>query len=216
MLSAPNGKALEVQGLLNSRGGFAPPPTGYEPAQRTAKMRLFFSGLAVSFVLLFAAGWLRNPLFRKDQRILDSTAPAPGLRFPAQPVDPRRVALNPTLRPCLHYDNGGTMTVDFYLQLDGIKGESANSKHKDSIEVTSFNWTITQPKSAAASTSATPPSGPSSPKSVSINWSTWPRRCWPKAAHVARRRFLRRASSSCARTAKASRSSISRSSSRTC
>jgi type VI secretion system secreted protein Hcp len=45
------------------------------------------------------------------------------------------------------------MAVDFYLQLDGIKGESADSKHKDWIECTSVNWSITQPKSATASTS---------------------------------------------------------------
>jgi type VI secretion system secreted protein Hcp len=45
------------------------------------------------------------------------------------------------------------MAVDFYLQLDGIKGESADSKHTGWIEVTSVNWTITQPKSATASTS---------------------------------------------------------------
>jgi type VI secretion system secreted protein Hcp len=44
------------------------------------------------------------------------------------------------------------MAVDYYLQLDGIKGESADSKHKDWIECTCINWAITQPRSATAST----------------------------------------------------------------
>ena len=44
------------------------------------------------------------------------------------------------------------MAVDFYLQLDGIKGESADSNHKEWIECTSVHWSITQPKSATAST----------------------------------------------------------------
>jgi type VI secretion system secreted protein Hcp len=45
------------------------------------------------------------------------------------------------------------MAADFYLQLDGIKGESADSKHQGWIECTTVNWSITQPKSATASTS---------------------------------------------------------------
>jgi type VI secretion system secreted protein Hcp len=44
------------------------------------------------------------------------------------------------------------MAVDYYLQLEGIKGESADSKHADWIECTSINWNIHQPKSATAST----------------------------------------------------------------
>lgn len=44
------------------------------------------------------------------------------------------------------------MAADFYLQLDGVKGESADSKHAGWIECTSVNWSITQPKSATAST----------------------------------------------------------------
>ncbi|MEW6369493.1 MAG: type VI secretion system tube protein Hcp [Pseudomonadota bacterium] len=44
------------------------------------------------------------------------------------------------------------MATDFYLQLDGIKGESADSKHNGWIECTSVNWSVTQPKSATAST----------------------------------------------------------------
>lgn len=44
------------------------------------------------------------------------------------------------------------MAADYYLQLDGIKGESADSQHQGWIECTSVNWSITQPKSATAST----------------------------------------------------------------
>jgi type VI secretion system secreted protein Hcp len=45
------------------------------------------------------------------------------------------------------------MAADFYLQLDGIKGESADSRHVGWIECMSVNWSISQPKSATASTS---------------------------------------------------------------
>jgi type VI secretion system secreted protein Hcp len=44
------------------------------------------------------------------------------------------------------------MAADFYLQLDGIKGESTDSRHAGWIECSSVNWSITQPKSATAST----------------------------------------------------------------
>ena len=44
------------------------------------------------------------------------------------------------------------MAIDVYLQIDGIKGESADSTHKDWIEVKSVNWEVIQPKSATAST----------------------------------------------------------------
>jgi type VI secretion system secreted protein Hcp len=44
------------------------------------------------------------------------------------------------------------MAIDVYLQIDGIKGESADSSHKDWIEVKSVNWEVLQPKSATAST----------------------------------------------------------------
>jgi type VI secretion system secreted protein Hcp len=44
------------------------------------------------------------------------------------------------------------MAADYYLQLDGIKGESADSKHQGWIECTSINRNIHQPKSATAST----------------------------------------------------------------
>jgi type VI secretion system secreted protein Hcp len=44
------------------------------------------------------------------------------------------------------------MAADYYLQLDGIKGESADSKHAGWIECTAIDWNIHQPRSATAST----------------------------------------------------------------
>ena len=44
------------------------------------------------------------------------------------------------------------MAIDVYLQIDGIKGESTDDKHKDWIECTSVNWGVRQPRSATAST----------------------------------------------------------------
>ena len=40
------------------------------------------------------------------------------------------------------------MAVDFFLKLDGIKGESADAKHKDEIDIESFSWGMTQTGSA--------------------------------------------------------------------
>ncbi|MDC8759380.1 Hcp family type VI secretion system effector [Janthinobacterium fluminis] len=44
------------------------------------------------------------------------------------------------------------MAIDVYLQIDGIKGESADSAHQGWIELSSAHWGVTQPKSATAST----------------------------------------------------------------
>jgi type VI secretion system secreted protein Hcp len=44
------------------------------------------------------------------------------------------------------------MAIDVYLQIDGIKGESMDDKHRDWIECKSVKWGVTQPKSATAST----------------------------------------------------------------
>lgn len=44
------------------------------------------------------------------------------------------------------------MAIDVYLKIDGIKGESADERHKDWIECTSAVWNVIQPKSATAST----------------------------------------------------------------
>lgn len=34
--------------------------------------------------------------------------------------------------------------VDYYLKIEGIEGESADSKHKGSIDIESFSWGVTQ------------------------------------------------------------------------
>ncbi|MDN4039582.1 MULTISPECIES: type VI secretion system tube protein Hcp [unclassified Massilia] len=44
------------------------------------------------------------------------------------------------------------MAIDVYLQIDGIKGESMDDKHKDWIECTAVKWGVSQPRSATAST----------------------------------------------------------------
>jgi len=36
------------------------------------------------------------------------------------------------------------MATDYFLKLDGIKGESKDSKHKDEIDLLSFSWGATQ------------------------------------------------------------------------
>jgi len=44
------------------------------------------------------------------------------------------------------------MAIDVYLQIDGIKGESMDDRHKDWIECKSVSWGVAQPKSATSST----------------------------------------------------------------
>jgi type VI secretion system secreted protein Hcp len=44
------------------------------------------------------------------------------------------------------------MAIDVYLQIDGIKGESMDDRHKDWIECKSVAWGVVQPKSATSST----------------------------------------------------------------
>jgi len=44
------------------------------------------------------------------------------------------------------------MAIDVYLQLDGIKGESADLEHAGWIECTLVQWGMRQPRSATAST----------------------------------------------------------------
>ena len=44
--------------------------------------------------------------------------------------------------------------VDFYLRIDGIEGESADAKHKGSIELDSWGWGEQQPSSPRSSSGA--------------------------------------------------------------
>ena len=46
------------------------------------------------------------------------------------------------------------MAVDAFLKLDGIKGESTDSKHKDEIELDSYSFGATQTASAAGGAGA--------------------------------------------------------------
>jgi type VI secretion system secreted protein Hcp len=41
--------------------------------------------------------------------------------------------------------------VDYLLEIEGIKGESADSKHKDKIEISSFSWGVSQQGTFASS-----------------------------------------------------------------
>jgi type VI secretion system secreted protein Hcp len=42
------------------------------------------------------------------------------------------------------------MASDYLLEIDGIKGESNDHKHKETIEIESFSWGATQPGTFAA------------------------------------------------------------------
>lgn len=44
------------------------------------------------------------------------------------------------------------MAIDVYLQIDGIKGESNDDRHKDWIECKTVSFGVEQPRSATAST----------------------------------------------------------------
>lgn len=44
------------------------------------------------------------------------------------------------------------MAIDVCLQLDGIRGESSDARHKSWIECESMQWAVEQPKSASSST----------------------------------------------------------------
>ncbi len=79
------------------------------------------------------------------------------------------------------------MAFDAFLKLDGIPGESTDDKHKDWIELLSYNWGATQMGSATASSSGGAsrwmPAGASERRSRS--WTAraspaWrcPRSCW--------------------------------------
>ena len=52
------------------------------------------------------------------------------------------------------------MVIDVYLQIEGIKGESAGSAHQGWIELTSVHMGVIQPRSATASTAGGHTSAP--------------------------------------------------------
>jgi type VI secretion system secreted protein Hcp len=44
------------------------------------------------------------------------------------------------------------MAIDAYLQIEGIKGESTDDKHRDWIEVSHVAWSVHQPRAETVST----------------------------------------------------------------
>ncbi|TFW30521.1 Hcp family type VI secretion system effector [Massilia horti] len=51
------------------------------------------------------------------------------------------------------------MAIDAYLQIEGIKGESMDDKHKNWIEISHVTWSIHQPRAASLSTAGGHTSG---------------------------------------------------------
>ena len=51
------------------------------------------------------------------------------------------------------------MALDAYLQIDGIKGESADEKHKAWVEVSDVSWHVHQPRASSVSTAGGQTSG---------------------------------------------------------
>jgi type VI secretion system secreted protein Hcp len=69
------------------------------------------------------------------------------------------------------------MATDAYLQIDGIKGESADSGHQGWIELTSAHWGVTQPRSSSVSTAGGHTAGHSEHRTLSFTkLGTLPRR----------------------------------------
>jgi type VI secretion system secreted protein Hcp len=60
------------------------------------------------------------------------------------------------------------MASDIYLQIDGLKGESTDTDHKDWIEIHSFNHSISQPASATANSAGGATTGRSQHSDYSI------------------------------------------------
>lgn len=50
----------------------------------------------------------------------------------------------PSPTPTLITDGGGSSNANIFLNVDGIKGESTDAKHKDEIEVISYSWGVSQ------------------------------------------------------------------------
>ena len=61
------------------------------------------------------------------------------------------------------------MGFDGYLQIDGIKGESQEDKHKDWIEILSYNHSVTQPTSSTRSSSGGATTGTSEHGDIFVN-----------------------------------------------
>ena len=60
------------------------------------------------------------------------------------------------------------MAIDVYLQIDGIKGESADDTHKSWIEVSQAQWGVSQPVSSPGSATGGRTTGRSEYRSLSL------------------------------------------------
>ncbi|KQV52254.1 type VI secretion system tube protein Hcp [Massilia sp. Root335] len=60
------------------------------------------------------------------------------------------------------------MAVDAYLQIEGIKGESADSAHKDWIEISDVAFGVNQPRAMSVSTAGGHTSGAADLSEVSF------------------------------------------------
>ena len=59
--------------------------------------------------------------------------------------------------------------IDAYLQIDGIKGESTDDKHKKWIEVSHVLWDVHQPRAATVSTAGGHTSGRAELRNISFH-----------------------------------------------
>lgn len=60
------------------------------------------------------------------------------------------------------------MANDVYLQIEGIKGESTDSGHKDWIEISHVSWSVHQPRAVTVSTAGGMTTGRASLSDVSF------------------------------------------------
>jgi type VI secretion system secreted protein Hcp len=60
------------------------------------------------------------------------------------------------------------MAIDVYLQIDGIKGESQDDKHKDWIEILQAQWGVAQPVSSPGSATGGRTTGRSEYRTLSL------------------------------------------------
>ncbi len=61
------------------------------------------------------------------------------------------------------------MALDAYLQIEGIKGESSDSGHKDWLEITGVTWSVYQPRAGVASTAGGMTTGRAELSNLSFN-----------------------------------------------
>lgn len=60
------------------------------------------------------------------------------------------------------------MAIDVYLQIDSIKGESQDDKHKDWIEIVQAQWGVAQPVSSPGSATGGRATGRSEYRTLSL------------------------------------------------